>query len=129
VDAGAAQRRPRRRRHRLAPAAGLAAALALTAAGCGSAAGGTGSAGTGAPLVTGEQVLTACYQDYFYNGILPKAAAQANCTACVVGRMRKLGIRPSAGENVSDMLTGDRLDASEIQSLQNTCRESDASSQ
>lgn len=79
--------------------------------------------------MTGEQVVTTCFQDYFYNGILPKAAAQTNCTACVVGRLRDLGIRPSGGETVIDMLTGDRLDAAEIQSLQNACSEADASSQ
>jgi hypothetical protein len=79
--------------------------------------------------VTGAQVVTACFQDYFYNGILPRAAARANCTACVVGRLRTLGIRPSDGENVGDMLTGDRLSGSEIRSLENSCREADAGSQ
>ena len=101
--------------------------IALVAAGCSE--GSSGSGNGGPPLVTGEQVVTACYQDYFYNGILPKAAARANCTSCVVGQLRKLGIVPATGENVTDMLTGERLSSSAIQALQTGCSVSDANSQ
>lgn len=79
--------------------------------------------------MTGEQVVTACFHAYFYNGILPKSAAQANCQSCVVDQLRKLGVQPSSGENVADMLTGDRLASSAIQTLQSTCDVSDANSQ
>jgi hypothetical protein len=115
---------PQRRR---ALTAGLALAIALATAGCASDAG-TGSANN-APVVTGEQVFTACVQDYFYNGILPKDAAEANCKSCVVDRLRKLGIRPGTGETVLDMLTGDRLSNSQVQTLQGACNESDANAQ
>lgn len=96
--------------------------------GCSESGGGGGSS-SGPPVVTGEQVVTACTHAYFYNGILPRSAAQANCLSCVVDQLRKLGVRPASGENVADMLTGDRLADSDIQSLQNTCEVSDASSQ
>ena len=79
--------------------------------------------------MTGEQVVTSCFQNYFYNGILPKASAEANCRSCVVNQLRKLGVDPSTGENVIDMLTGDRLSSSAIQSLQSKCNESDANAQ
>lgn len=126
VDRHGAGRRHRRR----APAVSFAVALALAVAGCGGTSNGasSGSNKTG-PLVTGEQVVTACFQDYFYNGILPKAAARANCKSCVVDRLRKLGIRPVSGETVMDMLTGDRLSNAHIQLLQNSCDESDANAQ
>lgn len=103
--------------------------MALVAAGCGQS-GSSGSAGSsGPPLVTGEQVVTACFHAYFYNGILPRSAAQTNCQSCVVDQLRRLGIRPSSGESVVDMLTGDRLGASDIQTLQNSCEVSDANTQ
>jgi hypothetical protein len=105
--------------------------LALAATGCGEANdGGSNSAGNSAPpLVTGEQVVTACFHAYFDNGILPKSAAQANCQSCVVDQLRKLGVQPSSGENVADMLTGDRLASPAIRTLQSTCDVSDANSQ
>jgi hypothetical protein len=118
-------RRPRRR----ALTACAAVLLALAAAGCGEASNGSSASNGGPPLVTGEQVVTACFHAYFYNGILPKSAAQANCQTCVVDQLRKLGVRPSSGENVADMLTGDRLASSDIQTLQSTCDVSDANSQ
>jgi hypothetical protein len=117
---------------RRALALGAAILVALAASGCGEANNGSsdGSAGSSAaPLVTGEQVVTACFHAYFYNGILPKTAAQANCQSCVVDQLRKLGVQPSSGENVADMLTGDRLASSAIQTLQSTCDVSDANSQ
>jgi hypothetical protein len=107
-------------------AAVLAVVVGVAIAGCSDPSSGGGNQ---PPLVTGEQVVTACFQSYFYNGILPKAAAEANCKSCVVDRLRKLGVDPASGENVIDMLTGDRLDNSDIQSLQSNCNESDASSQ
>jgi hypothetical protein len=80
-------------------------------------------------MVTGEQVVTSCFQNYFYNGVLPKASAQANCKSCVVDRLHTLGVNPASGENAVDMLTGDRLSNSDIQSLQNSCDESDVNEQ
>jgi hypothetical protein len=127
VPAVAAQRIARRCRGR-ALTASVALVVALTAAGC---AGGTGSGATSSsnpPIVTGEQVVTSCFHNYFYNGILPKASAQANCETCVVGQLRKLGIRPTAGATVLDMLTGVRLSSSTIQKLQNVCNITDAGS-
>jgi hypothetical protein len=117
--------------------AGLVAALALLVAGCGSGAGGGGSAGGAdgggsagaAPIVTAEQVVTACFHDYFYNGILPESAARSNCTHCVVQELRKLRIEPSAGETELDVLTGVRLSSSSSQQLQGACTEADASAQ
>ena len=107
---------------------GVAVAVAIGAAGCGSGATTTGNSGP-VPVVTGEQVLTACVQDYFDNGILTKASAKANCKSCVVDKLAKLGVRPAAGETVIDMLTGDRLSSSAVQTLQNTCTETDANAQ
>ena len=103
----------------------LVAALAI--AGCSDPSSGGGNSGP--PLVTGEQVVSSCFQNYFYNGILPKASAEANCRSCVVDQLSKLGVDPASGENVIDMLTGDRLSSSDIQSLQGKCNESDASAQ
>ena len=105
--------------------------MALAVAGCGQSANGSGNviSSNGVPLVTGEQVITACYQAYFYNGILPKSSAKTNCTSCVVADLRKLGVRPTGGENLIDMLTGERLSSSQIQSLQNSCGVSDANTQ
>ena len=104
-------------------------AVALLIAGCG----GSGTAATGSagapPIVTAEQVITTCFHNYFYNGILPKAAANANCTSCVERELRSLRIRPTAGETELDVLTGVRLSASASQRLQNACTEADASSQ
>lgn len=122
------------RRHRVRALTGaVAVAVALVTAGCSDPGGGGGGGGVsqsnGAPLVTGEQVVTACFQAYFYSGVLPKASARSNCTSCVVDHLRGLGIRPSSGENVSDMLTGDRLSSSDIASLENFCNGADASSQ
>ncbi|HEX3615834.1 MAG TPA: hypothetical protein VHU61_04825 [Solirubrobacteraceae bacterium] len=120
----------RRWRGRAAAAAVIATLTTLAIAGCSdpSSAGG-GSSSSTPPLVTGEQVVTACFQSYFYNGILPRASAESNCRSCVVDQLRKLGVSPSSGENVIDMLTGDRLSSSDIQSLQNNCNESDANEQ
>jgi hypothetical protein len=116
------------RRHRgRAVAAVLAVVVGVAIAGCSDPS--SGGSSNQPPLVTGEQVVTACFQSYFYNGILPKAAAEANCKSCVVDRLRKLGVDTAGGENVMDMLTGDRLSNSDIQSLQSNCNESDASSQ
>jgi hypothetical protein len=117
------------RQHRgRAMVAVLAVVVGVAIAGCSDPS--SGGAGSGQPpLVTGEQVVTACFQSYFYNGILPKTAAEANCKSCVVDRLRKLGVDPASGEDVIDMLTGDRLSNSDIQSLQSNCNESDASSQ
>jgi hypothetical protein len=105
----------------------IATVTALALAGCSDP--GNGGSSSGPPLVTGEQVVTACFQSYFYNGILPRASAQANCKSCVVDQLRKLGVDPTSGENVIDMLTGDRLSSSDIQSLQDNCNESDANEQ
>lgn len=116
-----------RRHHGRAGAALIAVVAALAIAGCSDP--GNGPSSSGPPLVTGEQVVTACFQSYFYNGILPKAAAQANCKSCVVDRLHKLGVNPSGGENVIDMLTGDRLSSADIQTLQSNCNESDANEQ
>lgn len=111
-----------------------AVVVALLAAGCsdpgtGGGGGGGVSQSNGAPLVTGQQVVTACFQAYFYSGVLPKSSAQSNCTSCVVEHLRGLGIRPASGENVADMLTGDRLSASDIALLENYCNVADASAQ
>ena len=128
VHAGADRQgavRPHRRR---ALTACFAVVVALVAAGCSQGSNGSAS-NSGPPLVTGEQVVTSCFQNYFYNGILPKSAAQANCSSCVVKQLSKLGIRPANGETVADMLTGDRLSSSDIQSLQSNCNESDANAQ
>lgn len=122
-------RQPRRHlRRRRALAAGFATVVALAATGCASSTPRQQVSGT-ADIVTGEQVITSCYQDYFYNGILPQSAARANCSACVKQRLRKLGIQPSPGENEADLLTGVRLPSSDINSLQNSCNETDASEQ
>ena len=116
-----------RRRRGRALTASFAVAVALAAAG------GASDADTGStnspPLVTGEQVVTSCFQNYFYNGILPRASAQSNCKSCVVDELHKLGVNPASGENVIDMLTGDRLTNSDIQSLQSNCNETDANEQ
>lgn len=120
-------RRPRRRR---ALTVSLAVGLALVGAGCASTGQGSpGASSSAPPLVTGEQVITACYHAYFYNGILPKASAESNCTACVVDNLRSLGIRPPSGETVMDMLTGERLSTSQVQALQNACDISSANTQ
>ena len=100
-----------------------ATALALAIAGCAS------SATQRAIIVTGEQVITSCDQNYFYNGILPQPAAKANCSSCVVQKLHKLGIRAMRGETEADVLTGVRLSNSDINSLQSTCDESDANAQ
>lgn len=114
----------------------MALVVTLAAAGCASSASTTGSSSSSsgssnvaAPIVTGEQVVTSCFQNYFYNGILPKSSAEVNCRSCVVEQLRKLGIQPPAGQTVMDMLTGDRLSSSDIQTLQSACNESDASAQ
>ncbi|MGH3493188.1 MAG: hypothetical protein ACRDQ1_08110, partial [Sciscionella sp.] len=106
---------------------GVAVTVAIGTAGCGSGAT-SGKSGT-VPVVTGEQVLTTCVHDYFDNGILTKASAKANCESCVVDKLAKLGVRPAAGETVIDMLTGDRLSSSDVQTLQNACTEADANAQ
>ena len=115
---------PRRR----ALVAAFATLVALTAAGCGSDTPKQQAIGT-PTIVTAQQVITSCYQNYFYNGILTSSSAKANCSSCVELRLRKLGIRPSAGETETDLLTGARLPSSAINSLQNDCNESDANEQ
>ncbi len=119
---------PWRRWRRRALTASLATGLAVLAAGCTSGAQ-TGASSATPPLVTGEQVIIACYHAYFYNGILPAASAKANCAACVVDNLRSLGVRPPAGETVMDMLTGERLSTGQVQALQNACDISDANTQ
>ncbi len=74
-------------------------------------------------------MVTSCFQDYFYNGILPRSAAEANCRSCVVHKLGQMGIRPTAGESESDVLTGVRLSSSDVTSLQSACDEADASAQ
>ena len=134
MHAGADRHRIARRYRGRALSACVALVVGLAAAGCSSSAntggnGGSSSSNTAAPIVTGEQVVTSCFQNYFDNGILPKASAQANCTSCVVQQLSKLGIKPATGENVMDMLTGDRLSNSAVQTLQGACDESDANAQ
>jgi hypothetical protein len=121
-------------RHRWhALTASFVAAIALAVAGCGSdatnQAGGSPQTSGTAQIVTGEQVVTSCFQNYFYNGILPKAAAQTNCSACVEQKLRKLGIQRTAGESEIDVLTGIRLSSADISSLQSTCNETDTNEQ
>lgn len=106
----------------------LAATAGLVIAGCSDGSSPSPSSGQ-APLVTGEQVVTSCFQNYFYNGILPRTSAEANCKSCVVDQLHKLGVSPAGGESVMDMLTGDRLSSTDIQSLQNNCNEADANEQ
>ncbi len=101
----------------------------LTAAGCASNTPKQQAIGT-PTVVTAQQVITSCYQNYFYNGILHELAQpKANCSSCVELRLRKLGIRPSAGETETDLLTGVRLPSSDINLLQNDCNETDANEQ
>ena len=108
--------------------AGFATAVALAATGCASNTPNQQTAG--APvIVTAEQVITSCYHNYFYNGILPQSAAKSNCSTCVEQKLRKLGIRPSPGESEADLLTGVRLSNPDIASLQSACDETDASAQ
>jgi hypothetical protein len=115
------------RRRRRGLAATFATLLALAASGCASDA---SSPASGAPeIVTGEQVIDSCFQNYFYNGILPRSAARANCSSCVENKLRRLGIQPTAGESEMDVLTGVRLSSSDVNSLQSACNESDASAQ
>ncbi len=73
--------------------------------------------------------ITSCFQNYFYNGILPKSAAKTNCSSCVEQKLRKLGIQPRAGESEVDVLTGVRLSSADVSSLQSACNESDANEQ
>jgi hypothetical protein len=127
VHAGADRHGITRHRRGRALTASFAVAVALATAGCASDAD-TGSTNS-PPLVTGEQVVTSCFQNYFYNGILPRASAQSNCKSCVVDELHKLGVNPASGENAIDMLTGDRLSNSDIQSLQSNCNETDANEQ
>lgn len=108
--------------------AGLATLVALTAAGCASNTPKQQAIGT-PTVVTAQQVITSCYQNYFYNGILTSSSAKANCSSCVELRLHKLGIRPSAGETETDLLTGVRLPSSDINLLQNDCNETDANEQ
>jgi hypothetical protein len=115
-------------RRRRALVASFVAVIALVVAGCGSDASQQQAIGTPA-IVTGQQVITSCFQNYFYNGILPKSAAETNCSACVEQKLRKLGMRPSPGQNEVDLLTGVRLSSADINVLQNDCNETDASEQ
>jgi hypothetical protein len=106
----------------------LTLGVALVVTGCGSS--GTTAGNTNAPpIVTAEQVVTTCFHNYFYNGILPESAAKANCMSCVTRELRRLRIQPSPGETELDVLTGVRLSSAASQTLQNACTESDASSQ
>lgn len=116
-----------RRLRRTALTAAVATVVAIAATGCGSSAS-TQTVGT-AQIVTGQQIITSCFQNYFYNGILPQSSAKANCSACVIRRLGKLGIRPTAGESEADVLTGVRLSSSVVNSLQSACNEQDASAQ
>lgn len=84
---------------------------------------------SGPPVVVGEQVITTCFHNYFYNGVLPKVAAQQSCTSCVVDALHKLGVDRSPGQTVMDMLTGVRLSASQAKALQSACAATDASTQ
>ncbi len=72
-------------------------------------------------MVTAQQVLTTCYQNFVYNGILPPSAAKINCRSCVVTKLRQLGIVPTAGETETDVLTGVRLSNADAQSLNAAC--------
>jgi hypothetical protein len=123
------ERQPRDHlRRRWAMVAGFATVVALAATGCGSSTPKQQAIGTPS-IVTGQQVITSCYQNYFYNGILPSSAAKANCSACVEQKLRKLGVRASQGETEADVLTGVRLSSSDINVLQNDCNETDANEQ
>jgi hypothetical protein len=115
-------------RRRRALVASFATVIALAVAGCANDASNQQAIGTPA-IVTGQQVITSCYQNYFYNGILPQSAAKSNCSSCVEQKLRKLGLRPSPGENEVDLLTGVRLSSADINVLQNECNETDASEQ
>jgi hypothetical protein len=115
-------------RRRRALVASFVTVIALAVTGCASDASNKQAIGT-PEIVTGQQVITSCYQNYFYNGILPQSAAKTNCSACVEQKLRKLGVRPSPGENEVDLLTGVRLSSADINVLQNDCNETDASEQ
>ncbi len=115
-------------RRRRGLAASFATVIALALAGCADDASNKQAIGTPV-IVTGQQVITSCYQNYFYNGILPQSAARTNCSSCVEQKLLKLGVRPSPGENEVDLLTGVRLSSADINVLQNECNETDASAQ
>jgi hypothetical protein len=110
---------------RRASLAVVLAAAALAAGGC-----------TDASLTTSTtasshgsaalQVTKTCVENIFYNGLLPKAPAEAECVQCVVNALGQLGFRQTSGESADAMIADVHLTATQSSELSNACSQSDA---
>ena len=72
------------------------------------------------------QVTTTCEHNIFYNGLLPKAPAEAECVQCVVHALGQLGFRRTAGETAEAMIADVQLSATQSSELNNACSQADA---
>jgi hypothetical protein len=72
------------------------------------------------------QVTNTCVENIFYNGLLPKAPAEAECVQCVVHALGQLGFKQASGESADAMIADVRLTATQSSELSNACSQSDA---
>jgi hypothetical protein len=73
-----------------------------------------------------QQVITACVNNIYGNGLLPLKPAQAECKQCVVQALAQLGFRVDNGETASALIAGVGLTANQDTELNNACNQSDA---
>lgn len=90
----------------------------------------TDTALTSAPASANEsaalQVTKTCEHNIFYNGLLPKAAAEAECVQCVVNALGQLGFRQTGGTTADALIADVNLTATQSSELSNACSQSDA---
>jgi len=122
LEADGRRRAPHRGRRRTVTAV-LAAAVAVAAAGC-THVKEPPKAGPAKPESAVESVVTTCYQNLFYNGLLPSGAAKTNCMYCVADELEKMGVEPTPGQSQASMIAGAILTKSNLSLLQSACNQS-----
>jgi hypothetical protein len=101
------------------------AAVALAVAGCTDAEVASSTSAAVAHESAARQVITTCVDNIFYNGLLPKAPAEAECVQCVVNALGQLGFHQASGESANAMIANVRLTAKQSSELNFACNETD----
>jgi len=102
-----------------------AAAVAVAAAGCTHVKVTSSHKSAAPPQSAVQQVVTTCYKNLYYTGLLPESAAKVNCRYCVADELEKLGVEPTPHETQAALISGAILSSTNMQTLQDACNQND----
>jgi hypothetical protein len=112
---------------RRASIVGVLSAVAVTAGGCTDTSLTTTTSTTASARESAAlQVKNTCVDNIFYNGLLPKAPAEAECVQCIVRALGQLGLDQTPGESGDVMIADVQLTAEQSSELSNACSQADA---